>query len=158
MEDSKKSIVLYDVGGAIILVFLGIPFGSVLDYLWNLLVLSVALPLLPGDKIKVSKGRRLTYCFFITLLGLVIDWAYLELTWDTDFGGKSSVWIPAMSQALQFIWLLLPMVMIWLVNTALSYSYLKLDRRQSIIFGAVIGFFTAPWLLPTLPYVWGWVG
>lgn len=157
MEGNKKSIVLYDVGGAIILVFLGIPFGSVIDYLWNLLVLSVALPLLPGDKIKISKGRRLAYCFFITVLGLIIDWAYLELTWDTDFGGKSPVMIPAMSQALQFVWLLLPMVMIWLVNVALSYSYLKLDRRQAIVFGAVMGFFTAPWLLPTLPYFWGWV-
>lgn len=157
MEGNKKSIVLYDVGGAIILVFLGIPFGSVIDYLWNLLVLSVALPLLPGDKIKISKGRRLAYCFFITVLGLIIDWAYLELTWDTDFGGKSPVMIPAMSQALQFVWLLLPMVMIWLVNVALSYSYLKLDRRQTIVFGAVMGFFTAPWLLPTLPYFWGWV-
>ena len=55
-------------------------------------------------------------------------------------------------------WLLLPMVMIFLVNAALSYSYLKLERRQAIIFGAVMGVFTAPWLLPTLPYVWGWVG
>lgn len=158
MEGNKKSIVLYDVGGAIILVFLGIPFGSVIDYLWNLLVLSVALPLLPGDKIKVGKGRRLAYCFFITVLGLIIDWAYLELTWDTDFGGKSPVMIPAMSQALQFVWLLLPMVMICLVNAALSYSYLKLERRQAIIFGAIMGFFTTPWLLPTVSYVMNWTG
>jgi len=157
MEGNKKSIVLYDVGGAIILVFLGIPFGSVIDYLWNLLVLSVGLPLLPGAKIKIGKGRRLAYCFFITVLGLIIDWAYMELTWDTYFGGKSPVMIPAMSQALQLVWLLLPVVMIWLVNAALSYSYLKLERKQAIIFGAIIGFFTAPWLLPTLPYVWGWV-
>jgi len=157
MEDNKKSIVLYDVGGAIILVFLGIPFGSVIDYLWNLVVVSVALPLLPGDKIKVSKGRRLAYCFFITLLGLIIDWAYLELTWETDFGGKSPVLIPAMSQALQLVWLLLPAVMICLVNATLSYSFLKLERRQAVIFGAVMGVFTAPWLLPIVPYVFGWV-
>jgi hypothetical protein len=157
MEGNKKSIVLYDVGGAIILVFLGIPFGSVIDYLWNLLVLSVALPLLPGDKIKIGKGRRLAYCFFITVLGLIIDWAYLELTWDTYFGGKSPVMIPAMSQAFQLVWLLLPTAMIFLVNAALSYAYLKLERRQAIILGAIIGVFTAPWLLPTLPYVWGWV-
>jgi len=158
MEDSKKSIVLYDVGGGVLmLVIFGIPFGSAFDYLWNLIVLSIALPLLPGDKIKVSKGRRLAYCFFITVLGLIIDWAYLELTWDTHFA-KSATWIPAMSQTLQLTWLLLPMVMIWLVNAALSYSYLKLERRQAVILGAIIGFFTAPWLLPTLPYVWGWVG
>jgi len=156
MESSKKSIVLYDVGGGIILVILfGIPFGSAFDYLWNLLVLSVALPRLPGDiKIKLSKGKRLAYCFFITVLGIIIDWAYFELTWDTDFGKAT---IPAMSQALQFVWLLLPMVMIFSVNAALSYSYLKLERKQAVIFGAVMGFFTAPWLLPIIPYVFGWV-
>ncbi len=158
MGDRRKSIRLYDVGGVIIAVlFFGIPFGTIFDYLWNLLVVSVALPRLPGDtKVEISKGRRLAYCFFITLLGIVIDWAYFELTWDTDFG-RSAIWIPAMSQVLQFVWLLLPMVMIWLVNAALSYSYLKLERRQAIIFGAIIGFFTAPWLLPTLPYAFGWV-
>jgi len=158
MEDSKKSIVLYDVGGVIIVVlFFGIPFGSIFDYLWNLLVLSVTLPRLPGEtKIQITKGRKLAYCFFITLLGIIIDWAYFEFAWDTDFG-KSAVWAPAMSQALQFLWLLLPMAMIWLVNSALSYSYLKLERRQVIIFGAVMGFFTAPWLLPTVPYIFGWV-
>ncbi len=111
----------------------------------------------PSVGFQPFQGRKLAYCFFITLLGIIIDWAYFELTWDTHFG-KSAVWIPAMSQALQFVWLLLPMVMIFLVNAALSYSYLKLERRQAIIFGAVMGVFTAPWLLPTLPYVWGWVG
>ena len=158
MKEKEKSIVLYDVGGMIILVlFFGIPFGSAFDFLWNLLVLSVALPRLPGDtRIKLSKGKRLTYCFLITLLGIIIDWAYFELTWDTDFG-KSAVWAPAMCQGLQFVWLLLPMVMIFLVNSALSYFYLKLERRQAIIFGAIMGFFTAPWLLPIIPYVFGWV-
>ena len=107
MKEKGKSIVLYDVGGAIILVFLGIPFGSVFDYLWNLLVLSLALPRLPGElKMEISKSRRLAFCFFITLLGIIIDWAYFELTWDTDFG-KFAVWAPAMSQALQLAWLLL---------------------------------------------------
>jgi hypothetical protein len=158
MEDSKKSIVLYDAGGVIIAVlFFGIPFGTVFDYLWNLLVLSIALPRLPGGKeIAIDKGKRLAYCFFITVLGIIIDWAYFELTWDTDFG-KSAIWSPAISQALQFVWLLLPMVMIFLVNAALSYSYLKLERRQAIVFGAVMGFFTAPWLLPIVPYAFGWV-
>jgi len=62
-----------------------------------------------------------------------------------------------MSQALQFVWLLLPMAMIFLVNAALSYSYLKLESRRAVIFGAIMGFFTAPWLLPTMPYIFGWV-
>lgn len=158
MKEEKKKITLYDVGGVILsVIFFGIPFGSIFDYLWNLLVLSLALPHLPGNmKIEISKGRKLVYCLFITVLGIIIDWAYFELTWDTHFG-RSAVWMPSMSQALQFAWLLLPMVMIWLVNAALSYSYLKLERRQAIILGAIIAFFTAPWLLPTIPYIFGWV-
>jgi hypothetical protein len=157
MKDAKKSIVLYDVGGMFIAVlFFGIPFGILFDYLWNLLVLSLALPRLPGDRIEITRGGKLAYCLFITALGFFIDWAYFELTWDTDFG-KAAVWAPAMSQALQFVWLLLPMVMIFLVNAALAYAYLKLERRQAIIFGAIMGFFTAPWLLPTIPYAFGWV-
>lgn len=159
MKETNKSIKLYDVGGLIIVVlFFGIPFGVVFDYLWNLIVLSIALPRLPGDtKIAISKGRKLAYCLFITLLGIIIDWAYFELTWDTHFA-RSAVWAPAVPQILQFAWLLLPMAMIFLVNAALSHSYLKLERRQAIIFGVIMGIFTAPWLLPTLPYAFGWVG
>jgi len=158
MEEKKRSIVLYDFGGGIFfLIFFGIPFGSVLDYLWNLLVLSVALPRLPGDTgIEIAKGKKMAYCFFITGLGFIIDWTYFELTWDVDFG-RSTVWAPAMSQGLQFAWLLLPVVMIGLVNGALSYSYLKLERRQAIILGAIMGIFTAPWILPIIPYVFEWV-
>ncbi len=158
MKESRNSVTLYDAGGLIILITIfGIPFGSIFDYLWNLLVFSVALPFLPAkSKVIVSKRRRFLYCLFITLLGIIIDWAYFELTWDTHFG-KTGLWIPAMSQGLQFVWLLLPMAMLGLVNFALSYSYLKLERRQAIILGCVMALFTAPWLLPMVPYVWGWV-
>lgn len=158
MNEPKKSITLYDAGGLIILITLfGIPFGSIFDYLWNLLVFSVTLPFLPAEsKIKLSKRRRLLYILFITILGIIIDWAYFELTWDTHFG-KTGLWIPAMSQALQFVWMLLPIAMLWLVNFALSYAYLKLERKPAVILGGVMAIFTAPWLLPTIPYLMGWV-
>ena len=158
MKEKRKSVVLYDGGGAIVfLVFLGIPFGSFLDYLWNLLVLSIALSRLPGEvKIEIGTGRRLTYCLFITILGFIIDWGYFELTWDTDLF-NNAVWAPAMSQSLQFVWLLLPITMIGLVNAALSYSFLELERKQAIIVGVVMGLFTAPWLLPVIPYAFDWV-
>ncbi len=158
MKESKKSITLYDAGGLIILIALfGIPFGSIFDYLWNLLVFSAALPNLPAEsKIKLSRGRRILYILFITILGIIIDWAYFELTWDTHFG-KTGLWIPAMSQALQLVWILLPIVMLWLVNFALSYAYLKMERKPAAILGGVMALFTAPWLLPTIPYLVGWV-
>ena len=157
-EKEEKTIKLYDVGGLVLIViFLGIPFGTIVDYIWNLLVLSVALPRLPGATgIEIGKLKRLSYCFFITLLGIVIDWAYFELTWDTFFG-RSAVWAPVMAQPFQLLWLLLPMLMIFLVNAALSFTFLKLERRQTIILGAIMAFFTAPWLLPTVPYILGWV-
>ena len=157
-EKSGKSVTLYDAGGLFIIIALfGIPFGSLFDYLWNLIVFSIALPRLPGGiKIKLSKKKRLAYCLFITLLGIVIDWAYFELTWDTHFG-KTGIWIPAISQALQFVWLLMPMAMIGMVNFALSYAFLKLERKQAMVMGTIMGFFTAPWLLPTVPYILGWV-
>jgi hypothetical protein len=70
---------------------------------------------------------------------------------------KTAVWAPAMGQGFQFALLLLPMVMLGLINFALSYSYLKLERRQAIVLGAIMGFFTAPWLLSIVPYTLGWV-
>ncbi len=162
-EEKERTVTLYDAGGVIILVVLfGIPFGSAFDYLWNLLVFSVALPLLPKNgspdygRINITQRRRLLYCLLVTLVGIIIDWAYFKLTWDTSFG-KSAVWVPAMSQGLQFVWLLLPMVMIGLVNFAVSYSYLKLERRQAIVLGGAMALFTAPWLLPAVPYIMKWV-
>ncbi len=158
MIDSKKTVTLYDAGGLILLlVVFGIPFGSIFDYLWNLLVLSVTLKfLLSGSKIVIGKGRRLVYCLFITMLGVVIDWAYFELTWDTQFG-KTGLWLPAMSQVLQLAWILLPLAMLFLVNAALSYSFLRLERRQAVITGVSMAIFTAPWLLVFVPYAMGWV-
>jgi hypothetical protein len=158
MNKPKKSITLYDAGGLIILIALfGIPFGSIFDYLWNFLVFSLGLPVLPVEnKTAVNKRKRILYILFITILGIIIDWAYFELTWDTHFG-KTGLWIPAMSQALQFVWMLLPIVMLWMVNFALSYAYLKLERKPAVILGGIMALFTAPWLLPTIPYFMGWV-
>jgi hypothetical protein len=163
MEQSrKKTITLYDAGGLILVwLFFGLPVGIIFDYFWNLLVLSVSLPRLPRSAnsnpgvVSISKGRRFAYCFFITALGVVIDWAYLELTWDVGLG-RGQLWAPAMSMPLQLALLIVPMIMLGLVNFALSYSFLKLERRQAIILGSIMAFFTAPWLLPTMPYVLGW--
>jgi len=159
MGTDKRTITLYDAGGLIIgVVLLGIPFGVIFDYFWNMVVLSVAWPRIVGRSmgVRIGCGRQIVYCLFITALGVVIDWAYFELTWDTDFG-KSAVWAPAMSMPLQLLLLLLPMTMLAMVNFAISYSFLKLERRPAITLGAVMGIFTAPWLLPIVPYVAGWV-
>ena len=161
-EPGKKTITLYDAGGLIVVwLFFGLPAGIIFDYLWNLLVLSVSLPRLPRSAnsnpgaLSINKGKKMAYCFFITVLGVAIDWAYFELTWDVGLG-RGQLWVPAMSQPLQLVLLIMPMIMLWLVNFALSYSYLKLEKRQAVILGAIMAFFTAPWILPTLPYVMNW--
>lgn len=155
----KKEVTLYDAGGLILVwFFFGLPVGVIFDYLWNLLVFSLALPRLSASNpgvVAIGKGKRTLYIFFITILGIIIDWAYFELTWDVGLG-RGQLWAPAMSQPLQVALIIVPIVMLWLVNFALSYSYLKLERKQPVILGAIMAFFTAPWLLPTMPYILGW--
>jgi hypothetical protein len=162
MVKKSSTVTLYDAGGLILVwLFFGLPLGVIFEYIWNLIVLLVALPWLlrntgtnPG-MVTVSKGKRAVYCLFITALGIVIDWAYFEMTWDMGLS-KTQVWYPAMGQVLQLLLILVPMTMLWLVNFALSYSYLRVARRQAMIFGGIMAFFTAPWLLPIIPYVFGW--
>ena len=170
MRNLKNTTTLHDAGGWVLVwLFFGLPLGIIFDYLWNLLVLSLALPRIAKSTSNVSseetasqnqqvtKGKRAKYCVLITLLGIVIDWAYFELTWDMSMTAKTALWAPAMGQNLQFTLLLVPMVMLWLANFALSYSYLKLERKQAVSLGVIMAFFTAPWLLPIVPYTVGWV-
>jgi hypothetical protein len=158
-----RTVTLYDAGGLILVwLFFGLPLGVIFDYLWNLIILLLALLLLrnigTGTRVfTISKGKKAAYCFFITILGIIIDWAYFEMTWDMGLS-KTQVWYPAMGQPLQLILLMVPMVMLWAANFALSYAYLKMERRMTIIFSAVMAFFTAPWLLPIMPYMLGWTG
>ena len=158
-----KTVTLYDAGGFILIwIFFGLPLGIIFDYLWNFLVLWIALPRLQRKAITnanaapASGRRKAVYCLIITILGFLIDWAYFEMTWDMGFG-KSQFWYPAMGQPLQIVLIVVPIVLLWLANFALSYSYLRLERRKSIILGGIMALFTAPWVLPVVPYVLGWV-
>ena len=157
-HDKDTSITLYDAGGFfLILLFFGLPLGTIIDYFWNLTVISMTLPRLPGGPVmKTRLWQRLLFCLLMTALGFVIDWAYFELTWDMNLS-KASEWIPAVSWWLQLVLMLLPVVMLFLVNAALSYSFFRLERRQALIFGGVMALFTAPWLLLVMPYIAGWV-
>jgi hypothetical protein len=154
-SEGSKTVTLYDAGGLIIgVVLLGVPFGTLFDYFWNFVILSVALPRVGGAGYRAGCGARGLYCLFATVLG--IDLAYFELTWDTDFG-KSAVWSPAMPFAAQLALIAIPVVMLGLVNFALSYSYLRLDRKPAMKLGAAMGILTAPWVVPIVPYLAGWV-
>ena len=157
--DSRKTTTLYDFGGGLLLLAMfGMPFGVIIDYLWNLVVLSLTLRRL----IKITSDslalRRIgPYAFFITVIGLLIDWGYHVLIWDVQrtLGGITT-WVPMTSLANQIALILLPMFLLLLANVALCIKYLKLERQPAIITGAVMAFFTSPWLVPTFPYTAGW--
>ena len=161
MKESKKSITLYDGGGIFLIwMLLGIPFGSVLDYFWNYVVLSQTLKrflkINTFNEKDFIKDKRVTYTVFATILGVVIDWAYIELVWDVDILGKGAWWAE-MSMPFQLLLIIVPIAMLFAVNFALAWAYLKLDRRQSVITGITMGVLTAPWLLVIFPYLAKWV-
>jgi hypothetical protein len=96
---------------------------------------------------------------FITAIGLCIDWGYYELIWNVHRGlDGTNIWVPTMSLPEQFMLIFLPMILLLIANVLLSTSYLKLNRRHSLITGVIMAFFTAPWVVPIFPYVAGWTG
>lgn len=66
-------------------------------------------------------------------------------------------WTLALAVPLQLALIALPILMLGLVNFALSYAFLNAERHQAIKLGVVMGIFTAPWLLPIVPNLAGWV-
>lgn len=138
----------------------GLPIGLIIGYFWNFLVLSLTLRHLPANTHSQSdieyiiKNKRTSFVLLITFLGIIISEAYREFIWDIKLN-EIALLVPAMSMQLQLVSLLVPMSMLGLVNFALAYSYLKLQQRQAMILAIIMAFFTAPWLLFTIPYIFG---
>jgi hypothetical protein len=160
-ESTKKTVTLYDFGGGILLLAMfGLPFGIIIDYIWNRIVLSLTLRRL----VKVPPGalalKRIGYyVFFITVIGLLIDWGYHVLIWDVqDMPGGITRWVPTLSFGAQMALILPTMLLLLVANIALAIKYLKLERRPALITGGVMAFFTAPWLVPVFPCITGWTG
>jgi len=150
--DLKKTVTLYDAGGGIIvLVALGWPIGIIIDYIWNGIVLSLTLNHLIKNHVSVWALKRIwSYAIYITIIGLLIDWGYHVLIWDSG-------WVPKFSLAGQLALIILPMFLLLVANIALCIKYLQLERRSALITGGVMAFFTAPWALPVFPRIVGWV-
>ena len=149
---SPKSITLYDAGGwFLVFMFFGLAFvGVIFGYFWNFLVCSLTLHWMHID---IPKNKRFIYCIFITILGLLIDWLYYELTWGTlDIGNlsMSAVFVPAGSRPLlELSTILIPVVIISLINFGISKRYFHLKAKQALLLGTAMGIFTAPWLIVT---------
>ena len=147
---SKKTLTLYDAGGwYLIPILLGIPVvGVVLDYFWNYLVLFLGLRWL---HISVSTKSKFIYCLIATGSGLLIDLLYYVITWGVLELG--SLRVPSVfphwetEPILELLTILIPMVLIAALNYAVSRLYLRVNSKQAAILGAIMGFFTAPWVI-----------
>jgi len=144
----------YSTSSALWGLLFGLPIGLIIGYFWNLLIFSLALPRLPGNIIIIARGKKYSYIFYVTILGIIINQAYHELIWDMTVNQAPQLF-PAVSIPLQFILIIVPMIMLWLVNFTLSYSYLGLGSKQSVILSIILAFFTLSWLEPALPYFLG---
>jgi hypothetical protein len=164
MQHKSNSITLYDGGGWFILLYLfGLPvLGSVLDYIWNYAVLYFTLRWLPPSSIRgntegpglnefIGGAHKRNYTILITILGFIIDWIYYDIMWRTLPGphmlAEALIDTCGNSQTLILLSFLAAIVALAIVNFALSRLYLKLKAGQAAILGAVMGIFTAPWVI-----------
>jgi hypothetical protein len=158
---TKKTVTLYDFGGGILLLAMfGLPFGIIIDYIWNRIVLSLTLRhLIKAPPGALALKRIGYYVFFITVIGLLIDWGYHVLIWDVqNIPGGITRWVPTLSLGAQMALILPTMLLLLAANTAMSIKYLRLERRPALITGGVMAVFTAPWILPVFPRIAGWTG
>jgi hypothetical protein len=158
--DPKKTVNLYDFGFGLIFLFaFGVIFGFLIDYIWNRIVLWLTLRYLIKPPVHALAMERVgSYAFFITVVGMLIDWGYHVLIWDLqDIGGGVTRWVPEFSLGGQLALILPVMLLLLLANLALSIKYLELERRPALITSGVMAVFTAPWLVPLVPYI-SWTG
>jgi len=150
-ERQCKSTVLYDAGGWFVLgmiYFYGPVFGVLIDYLWNYLVLSLALRL---QQISIAGKRKSIYAVIITAVGLLIGWLYYKLTWGSLVIGSLRVPAifesPGLNPGAELSTIVVPMVLVGVVNYLASRFYLHLESRRALVVGSAMAVFTAPWLI-----------
>lgn len=150
-ELRKKSTTLYDVGGWFVIPFffgVGILVGVIIDYFWNYLVVYLTLRRLD---LIFPYGKKVIYCLMITAFGLFIDWLYYELAWGGLSVGPvriNAAFPRAGSEpVLEILTIVIPMVLIGSVNYIISRLFLRVNNREGLIVGIMMGVFTAPWLI-----------
>jgi hypothetical protein len=145
----QKPIKLYDAGGWFLIpALLGVGVvGLALDYFWNYLVFILGLRRL---HFSLTTKKKHIYCIIATCLGLAIDWLYYRLAWGSlsVAGSRIQIFKNAGEQpVLEVLSILVPMVALMLANYILSRVFLHMNPKQAVALGAIMGFFTAPWLI-----------
>lgn len=134
----RKSIVLYDIGGAL-LVTLGL--GTLLvNFFWNAIVLSGILLVLKKFWL-FSHRRKIAAVCIATILGEIADIIY--------FFSLSPSYLPQ-EPRLIFVKLLIPAMIIGVLNFLFSKLFFKFKPKESLAIGVAMGILTAPWL-----FAWG---
>jgi hypothetical protein len=137
---------------------IGFPIGLVIGFTWYLLLFSLILPRLPGiassiiETIRINK--EFSFIFLVILFSLLISLAYSKLTWSISIGETVTI-APRLGALFQILSILAPILASWVINYSLSYSYLKLERKQSHILAFLLSFFGFSWLVLLWPYLAG---
>lgn len=151
MQKHSRSVSLYDMGGGpLMFLFFGLPLlfvGFALDYLWNLVVLSLTVRAIHPVE-SITLGKRLYYSLIVTCIGIIITVIYyvirLAITHEDSFTMSPS-WFGTPPAA--FALLPIPIVHLFLLNWIVSSSLLKLERKHALTVALVMSLCTAPWLL-----------
>jgi len=126
----------------------GTVLGVVLNYLWNYLILYLALR---WQRISITGKSRFAYTAIITAVGLLIDALYYDFTWGNLVIGSLRIPAvferPGINPGLELTTILIPMALIWAVNYFGSRFYLHLDKKQALVVGLAMAVFTAPWVM-----------
>jgi hypothetical protein len=163
---SSHPITLYDGGGWYFFVgVFGLPIflGSILDGAWNYLVLHFTISRLKTgidsalDKSAFARRTRNKQQFictiFITIVGFIIDYIYYNIFWGEVIAGAPHIHVQPVfpsngaNKALELTSILAPMVAIALTSFILTLLFFRLKTKQALTLGAVMGLFTAPWLI-----------
>jgi len=171
----KRTVKLYDFGaGGMFTLVLGIPvLGSIIDGIWNYLVLSLTLrPLTKGMPVtdpparsdlpywlpksdsngEITREDKVIYTIIITLIGFIVDAIYVFMIWDPFAEGQDDIWWQSRIDAgLQFFLMIVPISLLAFCNYGLASRFLELPQNKAWILGIVMALFTAPWLLVIVP-------
>lgn len=131
----------------------GLPMSMIIAFPWYFLFLTLTFSLLRLNGKYLSREYKVSYVLIISVLAFTIDTAYRQLIWLEGFG-KNLV-MSAVNVPIPFILILVPMVMYWLLNATLSYTFLGLEKKQSAIIGLIMAFFNTSWLVVVLPFIFG---
>jgi len=144
----------YTIGEQLWSWLLALPIEIIIGYFWYRLFFSLFLSRIPGNISIITKKDRSFYVISISIVSVLIDQAYYELIWNetVNLTTMQIEIVPAASLVTQLFLILVPMVMFWLGNFALSYFFLDLGIKQAATLGMFMAIFTLSWLRLIIPF------